>query len=108
MYWLRGTSELRFGCATPGKALLGITVIAATKIRTVDNRARQTVLVYPAKDLGFLIALCRSFIKNLLIAVMFPFFIAFFLFQFNRIGYDIVCNTLVVEYDPNPPKRNWQ
>lgn len=108
VYFLRGNDEIHFGCATPGKALLGITVILATKMRPSENRNdRPTVLVYPAKNLGLMVAFGRSFVKNCILAVMFPFCFAFFLFQHNRAGYDIICNTIVVEYDANPPKRNF-
>lgn len=88
---------------------MGLTVIVATKIKDMEpNNPNSTkVLIYPGKDLGYLIAASRAFIKNVLLALMFPFCFAIFLFQFNRTGYDIICNTLVVEYDPDPPKRTW-
>lgn len=109
VYWLYGTTEIRYGCATPGKALIGLTVVVATKIKDVEpnNPNSNKVMLYPGKDLGLFIASGRAFIKNVVIALMFPFCFAMFLFQFNRTCYDIICNTIVVEYDPDPPRRNW-
>lgn len=96
----------RVGYSTPGKALLGLRVVAVTAIVPVENRARETVLLYPGSNLTFWSALCRAVIKNLLISLLFPLFFILFSFQHNRTGYDLLCSCIVVEENLYPPRRN--
>jgi uncharacterized RDD family membrane protein YckC len=61
----------------------------------------DVIAVHPGTDLGLRWAFARSFIKNLILAVIFPLFAIFF-FRHNRTGYDMLCRTIVVE---DPPRQ---
>lgn len=91
--------------ATPGKLILGIRVVYATNITAVENRPRETVLVYPATHLSFPVAFARSALKNALITIIFPMCLFTVFFQFNRTTYDLICNVIVVEMNPNERRR---
>lgn len=83
--------------ATPGKAVMGLRVVYAANVVPVDNRARETVVVYPGTNLTFGIALLRSAVKNALITIVFPICMFTLFFQYNRTTYDVLCNVIVVE-----------
>ncbi|KAJ0182296.1 hypothetical protein K1T71_001665 [Dendrolimus kikuchii] len=96
----------RTGGATPGKALLGLRVVTATAVIPVENRPRQTVLLYPGRPLTFPVALLRSLMKNSLISLLFPLCVVLFVFRYNRTAYDLLCSVIVVEENMFPPRRN--
>lgn len=96
----------RTGGATPGKALLGLRVVTATAVLSVEGRPRETVLLYPGRPLTFLVALVRSLMKNFLISLLFPLCVVLFVFQYNRTGYDLLCGVIVVEENMYPPRRH--
>lgn len=97
---------MRTGGATPGKAIMGLRVVTATAVVQVEGRPKETVLLYPGTPLSFSTSLIRSLIKNLLISLVFPICIIFFVFRFNRTGYDLLCGVIVVEENMFPPRRN--
>ncbi|XP_077292479.1 protein FAM8A1 isoform X2 [Arctopsyche grandis] len=83
--------------ATPGKAVMGLRVVYATSVIPVENRARETVIVFPGTNLTFGVALLRSAVKNALITIVFPICMFTLFFQHNRTTYDVLCNVIVVE-----------
>jgi uncharacterized RDD family membrane protein YckC len=90
----------RVGGATPGKTAMGIRVVLCTKVTHIEGRPLDVIAVHPATDLGLGWAFARSFIKNLIHAVLFPVCFALFFFRHNRTVYDILCRTIVVEELP--------
>lgn len=84
------------GGATPGKSLMGIKVVLCYKVHQVGNDA-NIVKVIPATNLGLGWSLARSILKNIILALLFPFFLPVFLNKFYRTSYDILCNSIVVE-----------
>lgn len=90
--------------ATPGKAMLGLKVVSASAV--IPAGSPRAVLIHPAAPLSFSTALSRSLIKNLLISLLFPLCFALFVFRYNRTGYDLICNTIVVEDTMFPQRRN--
>ena len=88
------------GGATPGKSVMGLRVVQCRNITPVERPdGGEVVLVSPGTDLGLPLALGRSVVKNLILAFLFPICFTLFFFRFNRTGYDLVCNSIVVE-DP--------
>lgn len=102
-FWIYRSLGRQFGGATPGKSLVGIRVVLCTKVTPIDGRPAGVVAVYPGTDVGLGWAFARSFVKNLVLAVLFPICFALFFFRHNRTGYDILCHTIVVE---NQPRRD--
>ncbi|XP_028170961.1 protein FAM8A1 [Ostrinia nubilalis] len=103
---LSGTGRLgRTGGATPGKALMGLRVVSASAVVPVENRPKETVLIYPGQTLTFAVALARSLMKNFLISLLFPLCVVLFVFRHNRTGYDLLCGVIVVEENMFPPRR---
>lgn len=96
----------RTGGATPGKALLGLRVVTASAVISVEGRPKETVLLYPGRPLSFNIALFRSLMKNFLISLLFPLCLVLFVFRHNRTGYDLLCGVIVVEENMFPPRRH--
>lgn len=94
--WLSGGVAGRIGGATPGKSMMGLRVVRCDTVTSLSEND-ESVIVYPGTDLGLGWAFARSFIKNLVLALFIPFFVAFYYFPFNRAGYDMICNTIVVE-----------
>lgn len=99
-FWLRRGLGGRVGGATPGKTLMGIRVVLCEKVVPVEGRPLDIVLVQPGTDPGLFWAFARSFVKNLVLAVLFPICFALFFFKHSRTGYDILCRTIVVEDIP--------
>lgn len=89
------------GGATPGKRLLGMSVVSCENIVDMGN---GKVYVIPAGDIGFVNALVRSVIKNFTMAFFFPACFTVFFFQHNRAAYDILAKTVVVQ-TPQPVER---
>lgn len=97
-YCLQRGINGRIGGATPGKALLGLRVVQCRNVTPLDRAEdRDVVLVSPGTDLGLPLAFSRSLMKNLILAFLFPVCFAIFFFRFNRTGYDLMCNSIVVE-----------
>ncbi|XP_067011205.2 protein FAM8A1 [Anabrus simplex] len=98
--WIRRGIGGRVGGATPGKSMMGIRVVLCEKVTPIEGRPVDIVLVQPGTDPGLFWAFARSFIKNLVLAVLFPVCFALFFFKFSRTGYDILCHTIVIEDAP--------
>lgn len=99
-FWIRRGQGGQVGGATPGKLIMGIRVVRCEKVTHIEGRPPDVVLVFPATDLGWTRALARSFVKNLVLAVLIPALFALFFLKHNRTGYDILCHTVVVEDRP--------
>ncbi|XP_015587868.1 protein FAM8A1 isoform X2 [Cephus cinctus] len=97
----------RIGGATPGKLVMGLRVVQCRSITPIERPdGSDVVLVSPGTDLGLPLAIGRSVVKNLIIALLFPICFALFFFRFNRTGYDLVCNSIVVEDPYRIPNNN--
>ena len=72
-------------------------VVRCQRLTPVGRPEEDLVRVTPGTDLGLLPALGRSILKNLVVAFFFPVCFALYFFKFNRTGYDLVCNSIVVE-----------
>lgn len=102
-FWLQRGLNGHIGGATPGKSVMGLRVVQCRSVTPVERPdGRDVVLVTPGTDLGLPLALGRSVVKNLILAFLFPICFTLFFFRFNRTGYDLVCNSIVVE----EPHRN--
>lgn len=95
--WLQHGRNGRVGGATPGKSLMRLKVVQCRNVTPVGRPEEELVLVVPGTDLGLFPALGRSVLKNLILAFFFPICFALCFFRFNRTGYDLVCNSIVVE-----------
>ncbi|CAH1153390.1 unnamed protein product [Phaedon cochleariae] len=92
-YFLQG----RF-FATPGKRYMGLMVITAESITPVPGRLTETIVATGATPLGWHKSLTRSALKNLFVGLFLPMCVAFYIFPHNRTGYDMMSNSVVVEY----------
>ncbi|XP_033208983.1 protein FAM8A1 [Belonocnema kinseyi] len=105
-FWLRRGLYGHVGGATPGKSVMGLRVVQCRSVSAVERPdGGELVLVSPGTDLGLPLAVGRSVVKNLILAFLFPICFTLFFFRFNRTGYDIVCNSIVVE-DPHRNRNN--
>lgn len=96
----------RIGGATPGKTVMGLRVVKCRSITPVNrNNNDEIVFVSPGTDLGLPLALGRSIVKNLIMTLLFPICFSLFSFRFNRTGYDLACDSIVVE-DPYRNQNN--
>ncbi|KAK0083029.1 hypothetical protein PV325_009482 [Microctonus aethiopoides] len=104
--WLQHGVNGRIGGATPGKTVMGLRVVKCRSITPVNrNNNDEVVLVSPGTDLGLPLALGRSIVKNLIMTLLFPICFSLFSFRFNRTGYDLACDSIVVE-DPYRNQNN--
>ncbi|KAL0268724.1 UNVERIFIED_CONTAM: hypothetical protein PYX00_010550 [Menopon gallinae] len=94
--FLRRGAQNQIGGATPGKSLMGIKVVLCYNVQQVGNDTNM-VKVIPATNLGLGWSLARAVLKNIVLALLFPFFLPIFLNKFHRTSYDILCNSIVVE-----------
>ncbi|XP_063228437.1 protein FAM8A1 [Bacillus rossius redtenbacheri] len=97
--WLWRGLAGRVGGATPGKAVLGLRVVQCQRVVQANG---VTFIVIPGTDLGLGWSVARSLVKNLVLPVLFPVWfntVLFHNFQHNRITYDVMCHSMVVE-DP--------
>lgn len=78
---------------------MNLRVVYCEKVSTIRAEPDMVVLVEPGTDLGLIRASVRSFIKNFVLALFLPFTFTFLYFQYNRTGYDILAQSIVVE-DP--------
>ncbi|CAH1977672.1 unnamed protein product [Acanthoscelides obtectus] len=85
-------------CATPGKRYMGLIVITAESITPVPGRANETIAVTGASVLSWRKALGRALLKNLFVGLFLPLCVAFYIFPHNRTSYDMMSNSIVVEY----------
>lgn len=117
------------GGATPGKLVMGIRILFVDSVVIVDPdppaaaaaggavagnvpgvnylNNRVKALLYPARNPGWKRAFCRAFIKNatVIIPVVYPVYFITFMFRNNRMGYDVLTKTIVVEENQNPVMR---
>lgn len=99
-FWLQHGVYGYIGGATPGKYIMGLRVVQCQSITPVQRpNEPNLVLVSPGTDLGLPLALGRSVAKNFVLAFLFPVCFSLFFFRFNRTGYDLICNSIVIE-DP--------
>ncbi|XP_043467112.1 protein FAM8A1 [Leptopilina heterotoma] len=98
-FWLQRGLYGHIGGATPGKSVMGLRVVQCRNVIPVERPDGEVVLVSPGTDLGLPLALGRSLVKNLILAFLFPICFSLCFFRFNRTGYDLICNSIVVE-DP--------
>ncbi|EFN77793.1 protein FAM8A1 [Harpegnathos saltator] len=97
-FWLQHGIYGFIGGATPGKYMMGLRVVQCQSVTPVERpNEPDVVLVTPGTDLGLPLALGRSMMKNFVLAFLFPICFSLFFFRFNRTGYDIICNSIVVE-----------
>lgn len=94
--WLAKGLGGRIGGATPGKTMLGLCVVRCESITSLSPDD-ELLLIKPGTDLGIKYAFMRSLIKNLVLSIFIPACFAFLYFRYNRAGYDMLCNTIVVE-----------
>lgn len=102
-FWLIGSQNGRVGGATPGKSIIGLRVITcdtSVPLREGDDR----VVIKPGGNLSIGTSFLRALTKNFVIALLIPTSFAFIFFPHNRTGYDMICNTIVVE-EPIFPHR---
>nr|CAH7759169.1 unnamed protein product [Callosobruchus chinensis] len=85
-------------CATPGKRYMGLIVITAESITPVAGRAHETIAATGASVLGWRKSLARALLKNLFVGLFLPLCVAFYIFPHNRTSYDMMSNSIVVEY----------
>ncbi|KAH0946318.1 hypothetical protein HN011_007747 [Eciton burchellii] len=105
-FWLQHGVYGFIGGATPGKYVMGLRVVQCRSITPVERpNESDIVLVSPGTDLGLPLALGRSVMKNFVLAFLFPICFSLFFFRFNRTGYDLICNSVVVE-DPYRNSNN--
>lgn len=97
--WLHRGFRGIIGGATPGKKLMNLRVVRCEKVTLVRGEPDMVVLVEPGTDLGLMRASIRSVIKNFIVALFVPFTFTFLYFQFNRTGYDVLAQSIVIE-DP--------
>lgn len=116
------------GGATPGKLVMGIRILFVESVILVDQdqpaaagaaappagngfntyfNNRVKALLYPARNPGWKRAFCRAFIKNatVIIPVVYPVYFLTFMFRNNRMGYDVLTKTIVVEENQAPVMR---
>lgn len=103
-FWLSGGNNGRVGGSTPGKNLMGLRVITCDSSSPVAERNSERVVVKPGTNLGLGTSLLRALTKNFVLALLIPTSFAFIFFPHNRTGYDMICNTIVVE-EPITPHR---
>ena len=114
------------GGATPGKLVMGIRILYVESVVLMDQdqpvgnppvvgnmpavnflNNRVKALLYPARGPGWKRAFCRAFIKNatVIIPVVYPVYFLTFMFRNNRMGYDVLTKTIVVEENQVPVMR---
>jgi len=92
-------------CATPGKRYMGLAVVHAVNVAHVQGQLEETVLAHPCTALSIKDAILRTLLKNVFIGLLLPICFVLLFFKYNRTGYDLMTNSLVVEYNPNPPTQ---
>lgn len=120
LWTMEGGNNL--GGATPGKLVMGLRILHVDTVVFLDQiqpapapavggvnylNNRVKALLYPARNLGWKRAFCRAFIKNIavIIPVVYPMYFLSLMFRNNRMGYDIVTKSIVVEENQVPVLR---
>ncbi|GMR32181.1 hypothetical protein PMAYCL1PPCAC_02376, partial [Pristionchus mayeri] len=80
---------------TPGKNLMGLTVISCHQVFPVVGNPRQ-VHVSGLLSVPFRHSLQRSLFKNVLVNSLIPLSSIVYVFNYNRALYDVTANTIVV------------
>lgn len=75
---------------------MGLMVVSAETI--APGRLLETVTATRATPLNWQKSLLRSTLKNLFIGLFLPLCVAFYIFPHNRTSYDMMSNSIVVEY----------
>lgn len=105
-YWLKGGEGNRIGGSSPGKNLFGLKVVLCYHAVPVPGQPNDVVAVTPGTDLGWGWSIIRAMSKNIFLALIYPLCFAFFFFKFNRLGYDVLSHSIVVEnVDHNNNRR---
>ncbi|KAJ8914756.1 hypothetical protein NQ315_013259 [Exocentrus adspersus] len=84
--------------ATPGKRYMGLMVITVEHITSVPGRTSETISATGAAPLNWQKSLTRAAMKNLFVGLLLPLCVAFYIFPYNRTSYDMMSNSIVVEY----------
>lgn len=75
---------------------MGLIVVTAETI--VPGRLADTVVATRATPLNWQKSFMRAALKNLFIGILMPICAAFYIFPHNRTSYDMMSNSIVVEY----------
>ncbi|RMX47770.1 hypothetical protein pdam_00011793 [Pocillopora damicornis] len=104
VFFLMGGLHGSVGGATPGKYLMGLSVVATETITTVaPGFDGDRVRIEPGGNLGFRRSFLRALVKNFSMTFLFPVFLTILFFQHNRTIYDVIANsTVVVTGSPQP------
>lgn len=104
VFFLMGGLHGSVGGATPGKHLMGLSVVATETITTVaPGFDGDRVRIEPGGNLGFRRSFLRALVKNFSMTFLFPVFLTILFFQHNRTIYDVIANsTVVVTGSPQP------
>ncbi|KAK3738853.1 hypothetical protein QZH41_015057 [Actinostola sp. cb2023] len=99
MFFLVGGFYGDLGGATPGKHLVGLSVLAADSVEVIDNNILEgeKVRILPGENPGWWRAGVRALVKNFSMTFLFPVFLTVFFFNNNRTIYDIISGTVVVD-----------
>lgn len=84
---------------------MGLAVVHVDNITHVQGQLEETVLAHPCTPLNIKDAIFRALLKNVFIGLLLPICFVLLFFKYNRTGYDLMTNSLVVEYNPNPPMQ---
>ncbi|KAJ8969520.1 hypothetical protein NQ317_002209 [Molorchus minor] len=86
-------------CATPGKRYMGLIVVTAESFEPVPGRINESILLarHP-RPLSWQNSIIRAASKNIFVGLFLPLCVAFYIFPYNRTSYDMMSNSIVVEY----------
>lgn len=79
---------------------MGLMVVHVESLSLIPSRPTEAVSATGVKAPGWQRALLRSILKNLMVGLLLPLCVTFYVFPFNRTSYDMMANTLVVEAHP--------
>lgn len=71
-------------------------VVTAESI--APGRLSDTITVTQAAPLNWQKSLIRAALKNIFVGLFLPLCVAFYIFPYNRTSYDMMANSVVVEY----------
>lgn len=101
VFFLMGGLHGSVGGATPGKYLMGLSIVATDHISLVVHApAGDRVRIEPGGNLGFWRSFVRALVKNFSMTFLFPVFLTILFFQHNRTIYDVISNSTVVVSAP--------
>jgi len=96
VYISYGVGAVPSGC-TPGKALMGLRVIACHELHAVGQPRDNRIAVVGPDNVDFRSSLLRSLFKNLTLSFMFPLCVVMYAFRYNRSVYEMASRTIVVQ-----------